>query len=253
MKKRILPAVAAVLGIIMVFASASAAFADTYYNVRDDRIELYMPESWDVEEYNEEEVLPEKFSYILDAYDSDTGMSLRMYYVYEEADEYIYLGSSEDEVMSYYDDYGKSTVERLCREERAYENAVTSQPEFFDGEWNSFAVVDADLDNDGTWDEKIYLTACMSEDSEYLVHSILEFGSADGSGLTAQDKEQAESIANKFFDYDYYNIICSAQSDDSDDVSDIAGVIMILFPAVIFIMTVAAAVNKRRKSRGTKR
>lgn len=246
---------AAALAAALMLVMTIAAYAETYYNVRDDSISLLLPETWEVEEYDEEIVGEGELEHVFDAGDPEGSLHMEMYYSFEPTDEYLYLRDSEEDTLNYYEKYGEKVLEQLIYDVKNEAGAALEQAGYFNGEWNSFVVVPVDTDKNGQAEQMIYLTARMTDDSAKLCHQIMIFDNMDGSALSDADKEQAEKVADGFYDYDYYNVIAGSMPErytdykgDSDD-NIIGSVISIIVPLAVLIVLLIKLSKKIRSRR----
>ena len=148
--------------LLVIFATAASAYAETYYyECRDGRISIYIESGWDswqIAEVDKAESSGMPFEHIVTAEDSGSADPL-MFDIYFSADaetngDYVYFYGDENEALDYYDKYGKNALEQLYAEQIASADPdariTYGTPVFTEYQWNSFLKIDiairADLD-----------------------------------------------------------------------------------------------------------
>lgn len=244
MKKIKLRAIPALLSILMLFAVTVCAYADEYtdnsyeVNVKDD-ISIYLPESWDIVESHGGSSGVAAY-----AYDEDENMCMNMYYSNEELpdDRYVYINDYQSEAVTYYEDYGKHALSTYFDTEMGSGNMVLQESGFFSGEWNSFITVKAQ-EKDGRF-HLVYLTARMTDEDNYLVHTVLDFYKNDNIDFTDEETQLTQEISDSFYDFNYYNTVSDVSSGDDIDFGVIAAAASsLLLPLLIVVVIVWAAVK----------
>ena len=243
----------AVLFIALTFlASASLAYgASSLYSVRDEKIEIELPDEWTIveEDVSNSEGMAEK---ILTASveQSNYMLDLNVFFIKEDTDDYIYFLEDKPAAMYYYDTYGKDIVEEFYADRGDYELLSLSEPEVYDGEWISFLKITATVQNAGgpPYEELIYLTA-----ANVTVHKLLIFSTHDQSYGAAEIEAAAEPIVESFYDYGYDEEMLGISEEDEPEQSGNAGPIImalyILIPIIVIGTIIAKGVAKSKSKR----
>lgn len=136
----------ALLTVMLLLISCSAAvYADTYHDLRDDEIELLLPDSWACDEIDKDLSEGMSYEWIVEAYDGtieDSDMWLELYYMHDfigGVEEYS-ITEAED-AMEYFDLYGKAALETLYEELDWGGTVEIGTPLFYDGEMSSQLMV----------------------------------------------------------------------------------------------------------------
>ncbi len=257
--------------VILAFFTTIHAYADEYYDFRDGDINLVLPDNWEVREVEAQDSEGKPCEHILTARetgtDSEQALNLDVYFSYDEVsdDEYFYLSGDEETAMEYYELYGEEAVENLyidCLLRDSSSSGISlEQAEFFDGEWNGFlkvgVYVQADIDGDRKEENRsdvVYITAAMTDDSNYVVNEMLVFSNAAAAGSGDFDRSVIESIADGFYDYGYDTEMTKDYSTDgyyeNSGISAgefMADIMSAIIPIIILIAAAVAAVKFRSK------
>ncbi|MDO4545075.1 MAG: hypothetical protein Q4C25_02865, partial [Bacillota bacterium] len=249
------------LALTLVLGTAVCSYAELQ-NLRDGDVDIELPAGWYYEEIDASESEGHYAEHILTADDEDTDspLSLDIFFVAEESDYYLYMDGRE-EAWEYYAQYGQTVLTEFYESLEGYQLISASDPGYFDGEWIDYAVitatVSADINEDGaaeTFEELIYLTA-----SEQMVHKLLIFSGYDPNYPAADMTETAEPIVDSFYDYGYDEVMLGIDGDyyDYGYEDDYSGSDGISFDAIIAIFTglipimvitgVGVAVIKKKK------
>ena len=262
--------------LLVIFATAASAYAETYYyECRDGRISIYIESGWDswqIAEVDKAESSGMPFEHIVTAEDSGSADPL-MFDIYFSADaetngDYVYFYGDENEALDYYDKYGKNALEQLYAEQIASADPdariTYGTPVFTEYQWNSFLKIDiairADLDGDGQQESRtdtVFLTASMTSNDNFVINEALVFHNGYGLQLTQDQQDTAAEIVDEFSEYGYGDDMTGDHSDDavyySDGISDGAIGAMATFTVVIVLVIAAAVVAvilRRRKMNG---
>ena len=151
--------------LLLIFATASGAYAETYYfECRDGRISIYRESGWDswqIAEVDKAESSGNPFEHIMTAAESGSIDPLMFDIYFSDAaaldGDYVYFYGDENDALDYYDKYGKNALVQLYAEQIASADPdaqiTYGTPVFTEYQWNSFlktdVVMTADLDGDG--------------------------------------------------------------------------------------------------------
>ena len=262
--------------LLLIFATASGAYAETYYfECRDGGISIYKESGWDswqIAEVDKTESSGKPFEHIMTA--AENGISdPRMFDIYFSADavtdgDYVYFYSDENDARDYYDKYGKNALVQLYTEQIASADPgaqiTYGTPVFTEYQWNSFLKTDivmtADLDGDGQQESRtdtVFLTASMTSNANFVINEVLVFHNGYGLQLTQDQQDTAAEIVDEFSEYGYGDDMTGDHSDDAvyyaDGISDGAIGAMAIFTVAIVLIIAAAVVAvilRRRKMNG---
>lgn len=213
------------LAILMILTTAVSVYGDEdlyQHKFREGMIELTLPEDWTVEECDPAESDGGDYQEILQAEGGAApGLQLQMYYLPEETEEYLYFQSDAEAARQYYETYGESALLGFYQQQADVEDVVLGEADFFEGQWDGFLRVDVERKKtDGPEESSdrqlVYLTASMADNTK-LVHKLLVFSAGNGAALTAQMTEQAEIIANEFYDYGYDRVLTGVSEEWQQD------------------------------------
>ncbi len=262
--------------LLLMFSSASSAYAETdHYECRDGRISIYKESGWDswqITEVDKAESSGRPFEHIMSAEENGSTDTL-MFDMYFSADaaldgDYVYLYGDENEVLDYYDKYGKNALVQLYTEQIASADPgaqiTYGTPVFTEYQWNNFLKTDivmrADIDGDGQQENRtdtVFLTASMTSNGNFVINEALVFHSGYGMQLTQEQQNTAAEIVDGFFEYGYGDDMTGDHFDDAvyyaDGISDGAIAAMVLFTVVIVLIiavVVMAVILRRRKMNG---
>ncbi|SCH47178.1 Uncharacterised protein [uncultured Eubacterium sp.] len=262
--------------LLLIFATASGAYAETYYfECRDGGISIYKESGWDswqIAEVDKTESSGKPFEHIMTAAENGISDPL-MFDIYFSADavtdgDYVYFYSDENDARDYYDKYGKNALVQLYTEQIASADPgaqiTYGTPVFTEYQWNSFLKTDivmtADLDGDGQQESRtdtVFLTASMTSNTNFVINEVLVFHNGYGLQLTQDQQDTAAEIVDEFSEYGYGDDMTGDHSDDAvyyaDGISDGAIGAMAIFTVAIVLIIAAAVVAvilRRRKMNG---
>ena len=262
--------------LLLIFATASGAYAETYYfECRDGGISIYKESGWDswqIAEVDKTESSGKPFEHIMTAAENGISDPL-MFDIYFSADavtdgDYVYFYSDENDARDYYDKYGKNALVQLYTEQIASADPgaqiTYGTPVFTEYQWNSFLKTDivmtADLDGDGQQESRtdtVFLTASMTSNANFVINEVLVFHNGYGLQLTQDQQDTAAEIVDEFSEYGYGDDMTGDHSDDAvyyaDGISDGAIGAMAIFTVAIVLIIAAAVVAvilRRRKMNG---
>ena len=262
--------------LLLIFATASGAYAETYYfECRDGGISIYKESGWDswqIAEVDKTESSGKPFEHIMTAAENGISDPL-MFDIYFSADavtdgDYVYFYSDENDARDYYDKYGKNALVQLYTEQIASADPgaqiTYGTPVFTEYQWNSFLKTDivmtADLDGDGQQESRtdtVFLTASMTSNANFVINEVLVFHNGYGLQLTQDQQDTAAEIVDEFSEYGYGDDMTGDHSDDAvyyaDGISDGAiGALAIFTVAIVLIIAAAvvAVILRRRKMNG---
>lgn len=262
--------------LLLIFATASGAYAETYYfECRDGGISIYKESGWDswqIAEVDKTESSGKPFEHIMTAAENGISDPL-MFDIYFSADavtdgDYVYFYSDENDARDYYDKYGKNALVQLYTEQIASADPgaqiTYGTPVFTEYQWNSFLKTDivmtADLDGDGQQESRtdtVFLTASMTSKANFVINEVLVFHNGYGLQLTQDQQDTAAEIVDEFSEYGYGDDMTGDHSDDAvyyaDGISDGAIGAMAIFTVAIVLIIAAAVVAvilRRRKMNG---
>lgn len=262
--------------LLLIFATASGAYAETYYfECRDGRISIYRESGWDswqIAEVDKAESSANPFEHIMTAAESGSIDPL-MFDIYFSAaaaldGDYVYFYGDENDALDYYDKYGKNALVQLYTEQIASADPgaqiTYGTPVFTEYQWNSFLKTDivmtADLDGDGQQESRtdtVFLTTSMTSDDNFVINQALVFHNGYGVQLTQDQQDTAADIVDEFSEYGYGDDMTGDNSGDAvyyaDGISDGAiGAMVIFTVAIVLIIAVAvvAVILRRRKVSG---
>ena len=262
--------------LLMIFATASSAYAETYYyECRDGRISIYRESGWDswqIAEIDKAESSGMPFEHIMTAEESGSAdpLTFDVYFSDDAAldGDYVYFYGDENAALDYYDKYGKNALEQLYTEQIASADPgaqiTYGMPVFSEYQWNSFLKTDimmtADLDGDGQKESRtdtVFLTASMTSNANFVINEVLVFHNGYGLQLTQDQQDTAAEIVDEFSEYGYGDDMTGDHSDDAvyyaDSISDGEAGAMAIFTVVIVLVIAAAVVAvilRRRKMNG---
>lgn len=247
------------IAITFALSGTVISYAEEYYDLRDGNIALTFPDGWECDEIDEDLSDDMESEQIAIARDNSgkSELSMNMYYADDDVVEYewFYLGSDADEIMEYFDSYGKAAVERLYTE-RGFASVSIGEPGVFEGEYNNFLTVPVSTTAaDGTAiSDIVYLTCDMTNDGEEVIHQMLRFYNADGTAITESEVKDIGIIANDFYDYGYGDDSENYYNDDdySSDFSEvfdiILGLIVMLIPLIIVVIVIVKIARKKKNA-----
>ena len=262
--------------LLLIFATASGAYAETYYfECRDGGISIYKESGWDswqIAEVDKTESSGKPFEHIMTAAENGISDPL-MFDIYFSADavtdgDYVYFYSDENDARDSYDKYGKNALVQLYTEQIASADPgaqiTYGTPVFTEYQWNSFLKTDivmtADLDGDGQQESRtdtVFLTASMTSNANFVINEVLVFHNGYGLQLTQDQQDTAAEIVDEFSEYGYGDDMTGDHSDDAvyyaDGISDGAIGAMAIFTVAIVLIIAAAVVAvilRRRKMNG---
>lgn len=262
--------------LLLISATASGAYAETYYfECRDGGISIYKESGWDswqIAEVDKTESSGKPFEHIMTAAENGISDPL-MFDIYFSADavtdgDYVYFYSDENDARDYYDKYGKNALVQLYTEQIASADPgaqiTYGTPVFTEYQWNSFLKTDivmtADLDGDGQQESRtdtVFLTASMTSNANFVINEVLVFHNGYGLQLTQDQQDTAAEIVDEFSEYGYGDDMTGDHSDDAvyyaDGISDGAIGAMAIFTVAIVLIIAAAVVVvilRRRKVSG---
>ena len=113
--------------LLLIFATASGAYAETYYfECRDGRISIYRESGWDswqIAEVDKAESSGNPFEHIMTAAESGSIDPLMFDIYFSDAaaldGDYVYFYGDENDALDYYDKYGKNALVQLYAEQIA--------------------------------------------------------------------------------------------------------------------------------------
>lgn len=262
--------------LLLIFATASGAYAETYYfECRDGGISIYKESGWDswqIAEVDKTESSGKPFEHIMTAAENGISDPL-MFDIYFSADavtdgDYVYFYSDENDARDYYDKHGKNALVQLYTEQIASADPgaqiTYGTPVFTEYQWNSFLKTDivmtADLDGDGQQESRtdtVFLTASMTSNANFVINEVLVFHNGYGLQLTQDQQDTAAEIVDEFSEYGYGDDMTGDHSDDAvyyaDGISDGGIGAMAIFTVAIVLIIAAAVVAvilRRRKMNG---
>ena len=262
--------------LLLIFATASGAYAETYYfECRDGRISIYRESGWDswqIAEVDKAESSGNPFEHIMTAAESGSIDPLMFDIYFSDAaaldGDYVYFYGDENDALDYYDKYGKNALVQLYAEQIASADPdaqiTYGTPVFTEYKWNSFlktdVVMTADLDGDGHQESRadtVFLTASMTSDANFVINEVLVFHNGYGLQLTQDQQDTAAEIVDEFSEYGYGDDMTGDNSGDAvyyaDGISDGAIGAMVIFTVAIVLIIAAAVVAvilRRRKMNG---
>ena len=262
--------------LLLIFATASGAYAETYYfECRDGRISIYRESGWDswqIAEVDKAESSGNPFEHIMTAAESGSIDPLMFDIYFSDAaaldGDYVYFYGDENDALDYYDKYGKNALVQLYAEQIASADPdaqiTYGTPVFTEYQWNSFlktdVVMTADLDGDGHQESRadtVFLTASMTSDANFVINEVLVFHNGYGLQLTQDQQDTAAEIVDEFSEYGYGDDMTGDNSGDAvyyaDGISDGAIGAMVIFTVAIVLIIAAAVVAvilRRRKMNG---
>lgn len=262
--------------LLLIFATASGAYAETYYfECRDGRISIYRESGWDswqIAEVDKAESSGNPFEHIMTAAESGSIDPLMFDIYFSDAvaldGDYVYFYGDENDALDYYDKYGKNALVQLYAEQIASADPdaqiTYGTPVFTEYQWNSFlktdVVMTADLDGDGHQESRadtVFLTASMTSDDNFVINQALVFHNGYGLQLTQDQQDTAADIVDEFSEYGYGDDMTGDNSGDAvyyaDGISDGAIGAMVIFTVAIVLIIAAAVVAvilRRRKVSG---
>ena len=204
--------------------SAARVYAEELHYIRDNNIDFYLPDGWEVDEIPPEESAGSDFELLSSA--AGDGVTFDLYYHQDEYDDYVYFDGDTSEAEEYYDAGGRDTLEDFYSEEYPNSSVTLGEESVFEGEWDTYIMVPVSVEGGETpGDQLVYFTARSSfNDSPddgpvSTVDRILIFGNEEGGSMTAADiQDVAEPIVNGFYDFGYDDILMGdIDSDISDD------------------------------------
>lgn len=267
LRLRVFAAVLLVLLALQVF-SAEKVYADELYYIRDDNIDFYLPDGWDVEEAAPEESSGSSFELISSSHGD--GVIFDLYYHLGETAEPIYFNSSNGDAEMYYETQGRELIESFYSEKYPGEQVTVAEPELADTEWDTYLKLRVTVENGADREEQlIYFSARSSANYSYedetisVVDRILLFRNEQGETMTAdQLDEWAAPIASGYYDFGYDDILMGdvedsslndntyysdSESDLGRILSDIASVVMPLLIVVVIFIVIFAVKRRARK------
>lgn len=262
--------------LLLIFATASGAYAETYYfECRDGRISIYRESGWDswqIAEVDKAESSGNPFEHIMTAAESGSIDPLMFDIYFSDAaaldGDYVYFYGDENDALDYYDKYGKNALVQLYAEQIASADPdaqiTYGTPVFTEYQWNSFlktdVVMTADLDGDGHQESRtdtVFLTASMTSDDNFVINQALVFHNGYGLQLTQDQQDTAAEIVDEFSEYGYGDDMTGDNSGDAvyyaDGISDGAIGAMVIFTVAIVLIiatAVVAVILRRRKMNG---
>ena len=262
--------------LLLIFATASGAYAETYYfECRDGRISIYRESGWDswqIAEVDKAESSGNPFEHIMTAAESGSIDPLMFDIYFSDAaaldGDYVYFYGDENDALDYYDKYGINALVQLYAEQIASADPdaqiTYGTPVFTEYQWNSFlktdVVMTADLDGDGHQESRadtVFLTASMTSDANFVINEVLVFHNGYGLQLTQDQQDTAAEIVDEFSEYGYGDDMTGDNSGDAvyyaDGISDGAIGAMVIFTVAIVLIIAAAVVAvilRRRKMNG---
>ncbi len=262
--------------LLLIFATASGAYAETYYfECRDGRISIYRESGWDswqIAEVDKAESSGNPFEHIMTAAESGSIDPLMFDIYFSDAaaldGDYVYFYGDENDALDYYDKYGKNALVQLYAEQIASADPdaqiTYGTPVFTEYQWNSFlktdVVMTADLDGDGHQESRadtVFLTASMTSDDNFVINQALVFHNGYGLQLTQDQQDTVAEIVDEFSEYGYGDDMTGDNSGDAvyyaDGISDGAIGAMVIFTVAIVLIIAAAVVVvilRRRKMNG---
>ncbi|HIU26112.1 MAG TPA: hypothetical protein IAC50_06450 [Candidatus Copromorpha excrementigallinarum] len=268
MRKRAGRLLSAAAAVILALSLCVPVFGAEAVYLRDDLINLELPDGWNWEEADPSESSG-RFERIVrcDSGSGDPYTELNIYFSVEEISDYIYFNEDYQEALTYYDDYGESAIRDFYSENGDFSLVSLSEPETVQTEWIMYLKVVADLrgdlDGNGTgedFQQLIYITA-----SESVVNKLLVF-SGNSASYRAEDMDAAAlSIADSFYDFGYdeeLSGISDASSPEDDSYQDqgegsagyyagyiVGGIFAALIPFLIVIAVIVLIVVSRRRAR----
>ena len=259
--------------LLLIFATASGAYAETYYFAcRDGRISIYRESGWDswqIAEVDKAESSGNPFEHIMTAAESGSIDPLMFDIYFSDAaaldGDYVYFYGDENDALDYYDKYGKNALVQLYAEQIASADPdaqiTYGTPVFTEYQWNSFlktdVVMTADLDGDGHQESRadtVFLTASMTSDDNFVINQALVFHNGYGVQLTQDQQDTAADSVDEFSEYGYGDDMTGDNSGDAvyyaEGISDGAIAAMVLFTVVIVLIIaviVIVIILRRRK------
>ncbi len=266
-KARVFTAVLLVLMILQIF-SAEKVYAEELHYVRDNNIDFYLPDGWDVEEIAPEESSESEFEFISSS--NGDGVVFDLYYHIGETSEPIYFDGGNGDAERYYEEQGRDLMERFYDEKYPGERVTVAEPELVDTTWDTYLKIRVTVESgEDQGEQLIYFSARNSIDYTYeddsieTVDRILLFRNHQGGGMTAdQLDEWAGPIAEEYYDFGYDDMLMGDMESssfgdtyDSDGGTDMgaifSNIVSILVPVIIVIVIfVAISAAKKRVRRG---
>lgn len=249
--------------------SAVKVYGEEFHYVRDNDIDFYLPDGWDVEEIAPEESSGSSFEAIL--YSFGDGMTFDVYYHKGETEDFVYFYGEDSDAASYYENQGRTVVENLYNEIYPESQVTLGSYELFEGDWDTYVKTDVNISGgSGAGTQIVYFTAKNSmtdtadSETKQIVDRILIFGSENGEATAEELDEIAESVANEYYDFGYDDYLMGYSGPEEDDSSyydnadygqtafqNVIGILSTLIPfivlAVVFII-IFRRVRKRRNS-----
>ena len=257
---------AAMLLCVQMFSKVDVYGEELHY-ARDNDIDFYLPDGWDVEEIDPEESSDSGFEAILES--SGDGMTFDVYYHKGETEDFIYFDGEDSDAASYYENQGKAVVEGFYDEVYPESQVNIGNYEIYEGDWDTYIKVEVNIaggPDNGT--QLVYLTARNSmtatADSETkpVVDRLLVFGSETGTATAAEINEIAEPIANEYYDFGYddslmgYNDSEESSGSYYDDTDygpttfqNVMGTLLTFIPFIIIVVVFIIIFRRVRKSR----
>ena len=241
--------------VLLVMVSGSAvAYADTYHGLRDDNIDLLLPDSWECEEVDKFTSEGESYEWIAETHEGisdDSELWMDLYYMHDIISETEAYSITElEKAKVYFDSYGKAAIETLYSELNWGESVKIGEPSFYEGEMSSQFIVPVEGDyGDGTvFHHLIYLDCETNFDfnndsGRAVVHMIKMFYRSDEFPMDEADMKTAESIADNCCDYGYYEDGYFGKGDGIG--SGIFDFISIVLPLLVVIPGIIAAGAKK--------
>jgi len=240
--------------VLLVMVSGSAvAYADTYHGLRDDNIDLLLPDSWECEEVDKFTSEGESYEWIAETHEGisdDSELWMDLYYMHDiigGADVCNITG--DDDGQEYFDLYGKAAIETLYDELDWGESIEFGEVSLYEGEYGDQLMVPIKGDyGDGTvFDNVIYLDCetvyeANEDGKRAVVHMIKMFYRGDELPMDAEDIKTAEEIADNFYDYGYYEKGYFGKGGMGSELFDF---ILTILPFVVLIPGMIAAGIKK--------
>lgn len=252
---------AAVLMVIVLLMSTAAAVYAESYSMRNGQINMELPESWNAMEYD---VGVDEFSdgwaeQIFEA-DNGTGITGELYYIaqraeyleYEESLPYLYM-DSEDDLQTYYEDYGENVLNDFYQEYLEQDLTLSAEPKYYANDWIHYLELEATAAvSDGGKETRqlIYLTAQAD-----MVHKIFIFQDPGVKSDYAALRKAAQPIMDSFYDYGYDEEMVGEHADSSNSVFPLDGDWMSqVVPIIVVILVIIISYNKAKQNKsGRKR
>ncbi len=268
LKAQIFAAVLLIIFVLQAF-SAERVYADELHYVRDNNIDFYLPDGWDMEEITPDESSDSGFELI--ASSQGDGVVFDLYYHPGETTESVYFDSSSGDAERYYEEQGRGMIEALYGELYPGEQITVAEPELADLTWDTYLKLMVTVGSGaGANEQLVYFSARSSYNYSYedetraVVDRILLFRNDQGGTMTAEQLDEwAEPIAAEYYDFGYDDILMGDAEESSFDdtyhpdsetdsgavLSSVISVVMSLIFVIVIMIVVLAIKRRARRAR----